>query len=79
MWVLSMNKKRLLILSEITLIVILLIFCIVIEFRTLDFKKKCMDYPKDKCPCQSPPGYTSKLTVKGLNLSNLNFSNNLNN
>lgn len=68
-----MDKKKQLIILEIVLIVILLIFCIILEFRKSDFKRDCKETfnLNNSCPCNSP-----KIT-SNFNLNN--FNNILNN
>lgn len=62
-----MNKKTRIILMEIALILILLLFSLIIEIRTIVFKRDC--YKKfdinSSCPCIQ----TKKSEFKGLNIS----------
>jgi len=68
-----MDRKKQLILMEIVLIIILLVFCIIIEFRSFDFKRDCKETfdINGSCPC-----IKNKIDYPFMpNFTNINISN----
>ena len=47
----AMKPKNILIILEIVLIVIMLVSCLVIEYRSNNFKRDCKVEYNDNCPC----------------------------
>jgi hypothetical protein len=67
-----MDKKQRLILMEIALIVILLIFSVVLEYRDTIFKRDCKVFYdiNASCPCMQ-----TKFSSSMFNLSNVKINN----